>query len=47
MACGEPTLCSYRIERTVGSPSNVYDDSSGALLQSTPQDVLPSVDVYG
>lgn len=47
VACGEPALCRYRIERTVGSPSNVYDGTSGALLQSTPHDVLPSVDIYG
>lgn len=45
--CPDPTSGSYRIERTVGSPSNVYDAVSGSLLQSTPRDVLPSVDVYG
>jgi len=45
--CTEPTPCRYRIERTVGGQSNVYDAVSGALLQSTPRDVLPSVDVYG
>lgn len=45
--CAQPASCRYRIERTVGSPSNVYDAVSGSLLQSAPRDVLPSVDVYG
>lgn len=45
--CAEPTPHRYRIERTVGSLSAVYDDVNGRLLQSAPSDVLPSVDVYG
>ena len=45
--CHRPSPRDYRIERTIPNPSVVRDANTGSVLNLTPADVFPGVEVYG
>lgn len=45
--CPSPIRRRVRIERTVGTAPNVFDDSTGEALLASPAEFLPGVEMYG